>query len=87
MTPSEVGLCIANQEILAKTATGRRGGFAIICTSVQLCNLIGYCRVFHLEGMVGRLGRLAGQKSKQPLVDSGWWSVNHRCCHGRLEIQ
>ena len=29
----------------------------------------------------------SGQKSKQPLVDWTRWSVNHRCCHGRLEIQ
>ena len=40
MTPSEVGLCIANQEILAKTATGRRGGFGKICKTVQ-CATVG----------------------------------------------
>ena len=46
MTPSEVGSCIvANQEILAKTATGRRGGFAGIYKTVQLYNLMRDYRV------------------------------------------
>ena len=50
----EVGLCIANQEILAKTATSRHRGFARICKTVQRATeqlrwqiywLMGYCQV------------------------------------------
>ena len=83
------------REILAKTAADRRRGFLGICKTVRNTTLwwpitvssglqvgVGVC-----GGVGAWLRGRSGQKSKQPLVDWTRWSVNHRCCHGRLEIQ
>ena len=73
MTPSEVGLCIANQEILAKTATGRSGGFAKICKTVQCATEMLADGV--LSGFVVGLGGQVKSQNSHLLTRVGGQSI------------